>query len=456
MKADVLIVGGGPAGIVTGLTVRKSNPSKKVVLLRKEKQVLIPCGIPYILSTLEKVEDDIIPDNLLKDNEIELIVDEVTSINKEEKTVSTAGGKKITYSKLVLATGSNPLKPPIKGIDLDGVYFIKKETQYIKSLKSRLDESEDVVVVGGGFIGVEIADEISKSGKQVTLVEGLPHLLQGAFDKEFCVQAEDKLKEAGVKVLVNTRVNEFIGEGIVERVKLSGESDKELKMDAVIVCVGTKPNIKLAKDAGLKIGSREGIVVDEYMRTSEPDILAVGDCTEDRDFFTREVSSVMIASTATSEARVAAENIFQLKVIKQNKGTIGIFSTSVGGLVLATVGLTESKARERRFDYLVGEASAMDKHPGCLPGAHKLRVKLLFSRDSGVLLGGQVAGGVSAGELINMIGLAVQKSMTIAELNTLQIGTHPLLTPAPTVYPFILAAEDALTKIEEELKHKER
>lgn len=446
--ADVLIVGGGPAGVVAALTAKKNNPGKKIALIRRDEKAVIPCGIPYIFGTLKTIEEDIMPDKLLHDNSINLIVDEAVSVDKEKKTVSTAGGKTLSYDKLVIATGSNPIKPPIKGIELPGVFFIKKDFKYLAKLKNALDKASSVVIVGGGFIGVEIADEVRKLGKDVAIVEMLPRLLYQAFDEEFCTQLEEKLKESGVNVYTNTKVEEILGENSVESLKLSIFSDRTLKADVVVVCVGAKPDIKLAENMGLEIGPRKGIVVDEYMRTIRKDTLAVGDCTEEKDFFTREVSTVMLASTATAEARIAGENLYKLKVIKQNKGTIGIFSTCVGGLVLGTAGLTESNAKKRVFDYVTGEHSTKDKHPERMPETKEIRVKLIFSRNSGVLLGGQVSGGISPGELINTIGLAIQNAMTITELITIQVGTHPMLTPAPTVYPLILAAEDALTKIE--------
>jgi NADH oxidase (H2O2-forming) len=439
-------VGGGPAGIVAANTTRKNYPDKEVTILRGEEKVLIPCGIPYIFGTLDDLEDDAITDKILEENNIQLIIDEATSINKEEKTVSTAGGKEIGYWKLVLATGSNPIKPPIKGIDLDGVYFIQKNIDYLRELKKKVEEASNIVIVGGGFIGAEMASELRKKDKNVAVIEAMPSMLYGAFDPEFCRIAEEKLKEVGVEIHTNTRVEEILGGEKAESVRLS--TNKSLITDIVIMCIGAKANSELAEKASLELDSRGGILVDEYMRTSHKDILAVGDCSGNRDFFTIGTSSILLASTATSEARVAGENMFQLKVIKRNKGTIGIFSTSINGLVLGTAGLTEEKAKEGGFEYIVGEHKTMDRHPGCMPDASQMTVKLVFSKDSEVLLGGQIVGGKTAGEVINMIGLAVQNHMTLADINNLQIGTHPLLTPAPTTYPFIVAAQNALTKIE--------
>jgi pyruvate/2-oxoglutarate dehydrogenase complex dihydrolipoamide dehydrogenase (E3) component len=151
----------------------------------------------------------------------------------------------------------------------------------------------------------------------------------------------------------------------------------------------------------------------------------------------------MLASTATAEARIAGANLYKLKVVRENKGTIAVYSTYVDGLVLGSAGLTEKSAKEEKFEITTGIAEGFDKHPKNMPGANKVKVKLIFSKQSGIILGGQVAGGISCGELINIIGAAIQKRMSLTELETLQLATHPRLTSTPTKYPLILAAQDA-------------
>ena len=260
----------------------------------------------------------------------------------------------------------------------------------------------------------------------------------------YCV-TKKKLEESGVKLLTGTKVMEFLGDETVQSVRL--DNGEELKVDSVILGIGATPNTKMAFDAGLDSGRGQGIWVDEYMRTSDPDILAVGDCAEKKDFYTRRNASVMLASTATAEARIAGANIYQLKVVRENKGTIAIYSTYINGLVLGSAGLTESSAKKEGFEIVIGQAEGQDKHPGSLPGAQKVKIKLIFSRQSGIIMGGQICGGISAGEIINIIGMAIQQRVAITELETLQMATHPYLTAAPTKYPVVLAAQDALNKM---------
>jgi NADH oxidase (H2O2-forming) len=446
-KTDILILGAGPAGVVCAVTARKYYPDKSITVIKDIANGVIPCGIPYMFASLNNPDENKLGMASLEKNNVEIVVDSALHLDRKEKRVETEGKNIYAYEKLVLAVGSTPLVLPIKGIDKQGVYPINKDMGYLKNVIENIKVCKNVLVIGGGFIGVEFADELSKlKGIRVTLVEMLPHLLANSFDIEFSQMAEARLKEKGVMVLTNTRVDEIIGQGKVERVKFN--DGKEIPVEGVILGVGSKPNVKMALDAGLEIGACKGILTDEYMRTSvDPDIFAIGDCSCKRDFYTRKAIPVMLASTATAEARIAGANLYQIKVIRENKGTIAIYSTYIDGLVLGSAGLTERTAREEGFEIVVGSIEGVDKHPATLPGACKGKIKLIFSKQSGIILGGQVSCGMSCAQMINVIGIAIQKRMSATELETLQVATHPYLTSAPTMYPIVLAAQDVYGKI---------
>ncbi len=446
IKVDILAIGGGPAGIVSAVTARKYYSTKKISLMKDVGEGVIPCGIPYMFASLKSPDDNRAGDTALTKNNIDVIVDEAISVDRQAKVVVTKKNNRYGYEKLILATGSLPIIPAIPGIDKKGVYPIYKDMAYLKSSIEEIKKTKNVLIIGGGFIGVEFADEVSKIGGLNTyLVEALPNLLANSFDAEFSSVAEQTLESRGVNLLTGISVEEILGHKKVEGVRLS--DGRQIPVDSIILGVGGVPDVKLATEAGLDLGKGKGIWVDEYMRTSDPDIFAVGDCAGKRDFYTHKDAPVMLASTSTAEARIAGANLYQLKVVRENKGTIAIYSTYIDGKVLGSAGLTENRARDEGFEIVTGTANGVDKHPATLPGANKVKIKLIFSKYSGIILGGQVAGGISCGEVINLIGVAIQKRMSFAELETLQMATHPCLTSAPTVYPIVLAAQDASRKM---------
>jgi pyruvate/2-oxoglutarate dehydrogenase complex dihydrolipoamide dehydrogenase (E3) component len=445
-KVDILAIGGGPAGIVSAVTARKYYSTKKISLMKDVGEGVIPCGIPYMFASLKSPDDNRVGDAALTKNNIDVIVDEAISVDRQAKVVVTKTNDRYGYEKLILATGSLPIIPSIPGIDKKGVYPIYKDMAYLKRSIEEIKKTKNVLIIGGGFIGVEFADEVSKiDGLNIYLAEVLPNLLANSFDSEFSSVAEQTLESRGVNLLTGIRVEEVLGHDKVEGVRLS--DGRQISVDSIILGVGGAPNAKLATEAGLDLGKGKGIWVDEYMRTSDPDIFAVGDCAGKRDFYTHKDAPVMLASTSTAEARIAGANLYQLKVVRENKGTIAIYSTYIDGKVLGSAGLTENRAQSEGFEIVTGTANGVDKHPATLPEANKVKIKLIFSKYSGIILGGQVSGGISCGEVINLIGVAIQKRMSFAELETLQMATHPYLTSAPTVYPIVLAAQDASRKM---------
>ncbi len=443
MKYDVVIIGASAGGITTAIAARRFYPDKSVLVVKKEEIGMIPCGIPYVFGTLGSVEDDVLPlERFLEPLGVDILTDEVVEVDPKRKVIKTSSRKEIGWEKLVIATGSKPVKPEFPGSDLEGVYTVPKDYHYLKELRERVDDAERIVIIGGGFIALEVGDEIRKLGKDVTIVVR-SRLLRSSFDPEFSEMVEERLKEEGVKV-VKGQLERVLGDGKVEGVKLI--DGRELPADLVIFSIGYRPNVELAVKAGLRV-TRYGIWTDEYMRTSCPDIFAVGDCVEHRDFFTGKPYPLMLASTATFEARIAGANLFKLQIVRENRRTIGAYSTHVAGLTLAAAGLTEEKAREEGFEVIVGYGKGPDRHPAKFPDTSMVTVKLIFSRDRGAILGAQIAGGKSVGEMINILALAIQKRLTASELYTLQIATHPLLTASPVGYQILQAAEDALAKL---------
>ncbi len=442
-QADIVVVGGSAAGLTAAITARRHYGDKSILLVRKEEQVLIPCGIPYIFGTVGTPEKNLIGDGVLDKNDIELLVTEADGLDTEEKVLHTGDGP-VGYDRLILAMGSEPAMPPIPGLDLEGVYAVVKDVDYLSDLQDRLEDAKDVVVIGGGFIGIEFGDEINKAGdKNVTIVEMLPHCLMLAYDEEFCVAMEEVLESRGVNVSAPARVERITGNGRVERVELADGT--AIDADTVIMGVGAVANVDLARDGGLEIGPTGGISVDRTMKTSADDVFACGDCAEKISFFGGRPSGLKLASIASTEARIAGANLFGIK--RENVGTVGVWSTAVGDHALATAGLTESMAEDMGYDVIAVSIAGPNRHPGIMPGAAQTKVKMVFERHSGVALGGQVMGDSTAGEIINAISACVQSRMTAEEIAMFQIGTHPALTASPIAYHVVNAAEMAVGKM---------
>jgi len=446
---DVIIIGAGPSGIVVGATAKKQNPDKSMLMIMEEQKGLVPCGIPYVFHKLDGVDKNVMGPKPFADLRGEILIDPVIDVNLSQKEVTVKSGTKYNYDKLIFATGSMPVIPTfIKGYDLEGVEYVKKSYNYINELKRKTDKAKNIVIVGGGFIGAEVAEQLAlHPEKSITIVESKPFCFNKAFSEELSKIATQKLRETRINVFTSTTVNEVVGEnGKVTGVLLS--NDKFIKADLVIMSIGYVPNTEIAKKAGLELNIEGAIKVDNFERTSVKDVCAIGDCSQTLGFITGKLDHIMLASTATAEARVLGYNLFGIKINRCCSGTIAIFSTEINGLSMAATGVNENNAREFNIDVVSAEFSDFDRHPTSFSDTSSLTVKLYASPSDGSVLGGEVWGGKSAGEIINLIGLAIQKKVTVYELISYQIGTHPLLTSAPTKYVLIKAAEGIITKLQ--------
>lgn len=385
--------------------------------------------------------------NIEKGNKLEAVIGKVNNVDRTNKTISVCE-EKFQYERLVLATGSKPIIPPINGVNLKNIFCIEKDPEYLQTIYDQLKDTKNVVVMGGGFIGCEMAEEIKKHDPNlnVTIVEMQENLLKIVYDKEFCELAENALRKQEINILTNEKVVEFVGNKKVEGVKLA--SGKVLPADMVILGIGARANVELAETIGLEIGQGKGIKVNRYMVTSDESIFACGDCADKDSFFDHKPSMLKLASIATMEARIVGANLFKYRRI--NRGVVGCFSTVLGGNVFAAAGLNEDEAKRKGFEVVTGVAESVNRHPGLMPGGQTLRVKLLFEKGTRGIVGGEIYGAYSGGELINAISAFISKEMTADEIVLFQAGTHPALTASPIAYQLVNAAENALVKLTKE------
>jgi len=441
-KYDVIIIGAGPAGIITGVTAKKCNPDKSMLMFKEEEKGLVPCGIPYIFHRLNSVEKNVMGPKPFLDLGGEVVQDTIVDVDVENKVVKTVAGDEYSYDKLVFATGSKPVVPTfIKGYDLNNIFYIKKSYNYITKLFAEIQDIKNIVVVGGGFIGAEVAEQLSlQPNKVVSLVEAEANCFSKAFSSRLSKMATDTLNSTPVNLFTSKMVKEIKGEdGNVSSVLLSDGT--EIKADVVIMAIGYKPNTELAAKAGLEINKMGAIVTDNYERTIVKDVCAVGDCSSTTGFLTGAMDYVMLASTATAEARVLGHNLFGVKIKKNFNGTLAVFSTEIKGIAFASAGLNDTNAGPVNIEYISATFADVDRHPGTIDDTSSLSVTLFASPVDGAILGGEVTGGKSAAEIVNIISLAIQKGVTVFELMSFQLGTHPLLTGAPTKPALIKAAE---------------
>ena len=441
-NADILIIGGGPAGMVASATSRQYYPDKKVIVVKKFEKSLVPCGIPYVFGNmLDSPHDDMIPcGEMAEKMGVELHEDEIVELDFEKRIAIGKGGEEYGYEKLILATGSVPREPAIENFDAEGVFFVPKNPDYILEMHGKIENMSEIAVIGTGFIGVEIAGELAEKGKKVHLVGS--RLLKHAFDPELSEYMETQMLHDSVSFHKDKRTKRIIVDENGRACGVEFTDGEKIECDGVVLATGYRPQTELAKKSGLSMRTGNTIYVDEYMRTSQPDVFAIGDCAEKRHFLTKRTVPIMLASTATAEARVAAANLYKINIVKSFSGTIDVFSTVLGNTCFGSAGITEEDAAKEEINTVSATVIVDGKHPSKLPNNHKQAVRLVAMANSGIVIGAQVIGGIDTGEMINILGVIIEKRMTVYDLLNLQVATHPLLTSGPTSYPIIQAAQN--------------
>lgn len=425
----VVIVGGVAGGASAAARLRRLSEDIEIVLFERGPDVSFAnCGLPYYLGgeIAERAKLLVVKPELLRQR-FRLDVRTLSSIEAIDRTQKTVRVREIAtgreyderYDKLILATGAAPFKPELPGIGLEGVFTLRN-LEDTDRIKAKLDSGvTHAVLMGGGFIGLELAENMVRLGIKTTLVEKNEQLLM-PFDKEMTAPLVAELARRGVRVVFGESAERFEAKGSSLEVVLS--SGERLPCELAILGIGVRPENHLAVAAGLAVGARGGVKVDSQMRTADPDIYAVGDMIEVTDTVTGDLTQVPLAGPANRQGRIAADNIAGRE--SSYRGTQGTAILGFFGITLAVTGCNERTLRRANRPFQKAYIHPMN-HAGYYPGAEGMSLKLLFAPESGTLLGAQAVGGVGVDKRIDVIAAAIQAKMTVFDLEEMELCYAP-------------------------------
>jgi NADPH-dependent 2,4-dienoyl-CoA reductase/sulfur reductase-like enzyme/rhodanese-related sulfurtransferase len=456
MGKRILIVGGVAGGASAAARLRRLDESAEIVVFERGPHVSFAnCGLPYHIGG-EIADGKALlvqsPERLKAVFNLDVRTrHEVLTIDRAARTVevrdlATGSVVREPYDALLLATGAAPLKPPIPGIDRPGHFTLRNIPDMERIIEwANTVPAGGAIVVGAGFIGLEMAEQLHRRGLRVTVVEALPQVL-APLDPEMAASVEQELRGNGVEVRLNAPVVAFAdpaGEETVAASVVVLKDGTRLPADLVVLGLGVRPEINLAKAAGLEIGQRGGIRVDDHLRTSDPNIWAVGDAIEVRDPVTGEWTLVALAGPANRQGRIAADNILGGDSVY--RGTLGTAIVRVFGLVAAATGASEKTLNRLGIPHEVVHVHP-NSHAGYYPGATSLALKLLFAPGDGRLLGAQAVGADGVDKRIDVLATALHGQMTVHDLAELELAYAPPFGAAKDPVNLAgMAAENSLT-----------
>ena len=447
MNKRILIIGGVAGGASVAARARRLDAGAEIIMFERGPHVSFSnCSLPYYLSGVVGDSDALLmmsPEKFKKSYDIDARVNsEVTAINRDKKTIEikntlTGDVHEEAYDVLVMAPGASPVKPrSISGIDGKNVYTVRNVADIVH-LKAGLEAAgaENTAVIGGGFIGIEVAENLAKAGKKVTVVEAMSQIL-APFDYDMVQMLHKELLDNGVSLIVEDGVK------TIEEKQITLASGKTVPTDAVILAIGVAPETGLAKAAGLEIGETGGILVDHNYRTSDKNIYAVGDAIEVFDRMTGKPSRLALAGPALRQARAAADAMYGIS--DDNRGVIGSCALRVFGLNAAATGLNERNARKAGIPCDFVYVIPGDK-VGIMPGSAPMHFKLVFEVPTGRILGAQAIGRGNVDKRVDVIAAMVSMNGTIRDLKNLELCYSPVFgTARDVVNQAALVAENIL------------
>lgn len=426
----LLIVGGVAGGATAAARARRLNENAEIVLFERGEYISFAnCGLPYYIGQVIDKRDKLMVttvDAFKKRYDIDIrVFSEVSAIDRKNKTVAvnnirTGETYHETYDKIILSPGAEPFKPPIEGIDLSNIFNLRSipDSDRIKEFVDTR-KPEAAVVVGGGFIGLEMAENLAIRGVKTTIIEKLDQMMP-SLDFEMAYFLSAHLKEKGVECILGEGIRSFSQKN--GRLQAHTDKGRTFDCDLVILSIGIKPENRLAMEAGLEIGPKGGIRVKATMQTSDPDIYAVGDAVEVTDYTTGFATMTALAGPANKQGRIAADNVMGRSSVF--RGTLGTSVVKIFELVVASTGANERFLKRNAIPYLTSYTHS-GSHASYYPGAEMMAIKLFFSPGSGKVLGAQIVGKKGVDKRIDVIATAIHGSMTVYDLEELELAYAP-------------------------------
>lgn len=434
MNKKVVIVGGVAGGASTAARLRRMDENAKIIMLERGEHISFAnCGLPYHIGEVITEREKLLvqtPEKMGKRFNIDIrTFNEAISINRDNKTImikkhQTGESYEENYDVLVLSPGANPIKPPIPGIDNDKIFTLRNipDTDAIKQYVDN-KKPKNAVVIGGGFIGIEMAENLHHRGVNVTLVEMADQIL-GPIDFEMATIVHEHIRSKNVNLIVKDGVKAFADQD--SQVEVTLQSGTKLNSDLVIMAIGVRPDTTLAKSSGLEIGEHGGIKVNEYMQTSDPFIYAIGDAIEVNDFVTGKNALIPLAGPANKQGRIVANNIVGKK--EKFNGTQGTAIVKAFDLTVASTGANEKTLKREGIEYITSITHS-GSHAGYYPGAIPMALKIIFTPE-GKLLGAQSVGYVGVDKRIDVLATCIRFGKTIDDLQELELSYAPPFSSA--------------------------
>ena len=423
----VVIVGGVAGGASAAARLRRLDEKAEIVMLERGPYISFAnCGLPYYIGGEIKKKSALTlqtPQSFKSRFNVDVRVNsEVTAIHTAEKTVTvrTAEGEyEESYDKLILSPGAAPIVPPLPGVDNERVFTLRNipDTEKIREYVEE-EFPDSAVVIGGGYIGVEMAENLKKSGVETTIVELSDHLI-APLDYDMACEVHQYARSQGLNLVLNNGVTAIEEKGGKLCVKLS---NGELETDMVILSVGVRPDTALAKDAGLALNARGAILTDAHMLTSNPDIYAVGDAVEITDFVTKQKGYIPLAGPANKQGRIAADNLCGIP--SEYKQTQGSSVLKLFDMTIAMTGVNErtAKAAGLHYDRMY---TYNQSHASYYPGGHGISMKVIYEKGTGRLLGAQLVGYDGVDKRCDVLAVAIRAGLTASDLTELELCYAP-------------------------------